>query len=224
MQDNSSCHHCHIHAPIPAKDLKRTHPLRSHTLKKPENDVRPSPPPSPHPPRRVLELPLSSESFRKNISFLYRKISKKDDKEASGNADTNGSVPIPPPPPPPAGPPMPPSKSQDRRPAILIDSEIPSSSTESLEPVLRERRRRSRGGCVGLQAALLVGAYALLVRQEKDLHHVHTGACVLFPSTGLFSHLSFWMHLEIITVLAEILCLSCKFVNTCFSLVNIIIC
>ncbi|KAG7169990.1 uncharacterized protein LOC121864919 [Homarus americanus] len=144
LPDSSSCHHCHIHAPIPARDLKRTHPLRTNFVEKVE-DV----------PATQNNVPPKS-SFKKNVSFLYRKINKRGNKNIAKGSQTNVSIPIPPPPPP--------SAVVDGRPAVVVDS-LPLTVRQgqrSVVPLTRRQRRRGRG-LAGLQAVLLVGAYALLL-------------------------------------------------------------
>lgn len=166
LPDAASCHHCHIHAPIPAEALKRTHPLRSG---------------SPAGGGLGGGGGGLSSSFRKNVSFLYRKIN-------------GGTLSIPPPPPPPPPQPsaratnsslahshcsLPPSVSRSSPgsslqssprqvtslpPALIIDSQPPEPPPhrKPLPPIPREGKKRR--GFTGLQGVLLVGAYALLVR------------------------------------------------------------
>ncbi|XP_071513627.1 uncharacterized protein [Panulirus ornatus] len=143
LPDPSSCHHCHIHAPIPARDLKRTHPLRSHFIEK--DGVAPEP--------RGTEQ--SQSSFRKNVSFLYRKISRRNGNNTLRRNQTNVSIPIPPP--------LPTTRVVDDRPAVVVDS-LPAQAFQPLGPVpVDGRGRHRRRGLAGLQAVLLVGAYALLL-------------------------------------------------------------
>lgn len=152
LPDPSSCHHCHIHAPIPARDLKRTHPLRSNFIEK--DEVEPEP--------RSTEQ--SHNSFRKNVSFLYRKISRRNTTNTAQKSQTNVSLAIPPPPPPP--------RVVDHRPAVVIDS-LPSPAFQPFRPEpVDGRDRHRRRGLAGLQAVLLVGAYALLVRPRGSGVHL----------------------------------------------------
>ncbi|XP_050739680.1 ras-associated and pleckstrin homology domains-containing protein 1-like [Eriocheir sinensis] len=166
LPDAATCHHCHIHAPIPAEALKRTHPLRSGSVE--------------------CEGGGLTSSFRKNVSFLYRKL--------------HGVSLVTSPPPPPPLPPLkgstpsrsilthsnastlPPSlprsspdssrhssqhssprPSSDLRPALVIDSQPPEPPPHRrpLPPLPKEAPKRR--GFSGLQAVLLVGAYALLL-------------------------------------------------------------
>ncbi|XP_068245034.1 WAS/WASL-interacting protein family member 3-like [Palaemon carinicauda] len=143
IPDSSSCHHCHIHAPIPAKDLKRTHPLRSSLNVGPKIEVA-----TVH--KKSNDGPLN---FRKNVSFLYRKIHKNDAKIAAKHrhqaeaAAATLSTQIPRPP------------ASDIQPAVIIDSLPP---LPPVPPRTYERRHRPVG-LAGLQAAVLIGAYALLL-------------------------------------------------------------
>ncbi|XP_045603579.1 uncharacterized protein [Procambarus clarkii] len=142
LPDSSSCHHCHIHAPIPARDLKRTHPLRSHFVDKSEDAAQPG------------KNELANNSFKKNVSFLYRKINRKGIRSLAKESQTNVTIPIPPPVP---------TRVVDARPAVVVDSvPLPDTPPRSSAPVGRRVRRRRRG-MAGLQAVLLVGAYALLL-------------------------------------------------------------
>ncbi|XP_045135115.1 LOW QUALITY PROTEIN: formin-like protein 5 [Portunus trituberculatus] len=175
LQDAAGCHHCHIHAPIPAEELKRTHPLRSG---------------SPGGVRGGL-----SSSFRKNVSFLYRKfhgvsLVTPPAAPAPASAATPGCQPLRSSPPRSHGSSLPhslprstpcssprstphsssrssPLPVTDLRPALVIDSQPqgpPSLARRPLPPLppLPKEKPKKRG-CGGLQVVLMVGAYALVL-------------------------------------------------------------
>ncbi|XP_042867773.1 vegetative cell wall protein gp1-like [Penaeus japonicus] len=182
LQDASSCHHCHIHSPIPSEDLKRTHPLRSSQINKPHDSIS----------SRSHDI---ARGFKKNVSFLYGKIQKRDARSAAKETQGNGSIPSPPPPPLPQH-----IRTVDLPPVVVVEKPVsratittvqtpvlgaltlspgrcvpitstalppsPASSTPPpIPPPLRDARSRRKGGVgmAGVQTAVLIGAYALLL-------------------------------------------------------------
>ncbi|XP_063607637.1 uncharacterized protein LOC134782185 [Penaeus indicus] len=180
LQDASSCHHCHIHAPIPTEDLKRTHPLRSSQVGKPHDSFS----------CRGHDF---TRGFKKNVSFLYGKIQRRDARSAPKETQSNGR--IPPPPPLPQHirtvdlPPVVVVETPVSRAAIskvqtpvlnaltlaparcapVMSAALPPSPASSLPPPvpphLHDVRSRRKGGSgmAGVQTAVLIGAYALLL-------------------------------------------------------------
>lgn len=211
LQDASSCHHCHIHSPIPSEDLKRTHPLRSSQINKPHDSIS----------SRSHDI---ARGFKKNVSFLYGKIQKRDARSAAKETQGNGSIPSPPPPPPPLPQHI---RTVDLPPVVVVEKPVsratittvqtpvlgaltlspgrcvpitstalppsPASSTPPpIPPPLRDARSRRKGGVgmAGVQTAVLIGAYALLVSPRWDRAVVESPFILSVPLSFFISRVS----------------------------------
>ncbi|ROT73532.1 hypothetical protein C7M84_008020 [Penaeus vannamei] len=117
LQDASSCHHCHIHAPIPSEDLKRTHPLRSSQIGKPQDSIS----------SRGHDF---ARDFKKNVSFLYGKIQRRDARGAPKETQSNGRIPPPPP--------LPPHiRTVDLPPVVVVETPVSRAALSKVQtPVL----------------------------------------------------------------------------------------
>lgn len=198
LQDASSCHHCHIHAPIPSEDLKRTHPLRSSQIGKPQDSIS----------SRGHDF---ARDFKKNVSFLYGKIQRRDARGAPKETQSNGRIPPPPP--------LPPHiRTVDLPPVVVVETPVSRAALSKVQtpvlnaltlaparcapvtsaalapspapslppplpPPLRDARsRHKRGaGMAGVQTAVLIGAYALLVSQGGTGLWLSPFSFLLFP-------------------------------------------
>lgn len=199
LQDASSCHHCHIHSPIPTEDLKRTHPLRSSQVGKPQDSFS----------SRGHDF---TRGFKKNVSFLYGKIQRRDARSAPKETQSNGRIPPPPP--------LPQHiRTVDLPPVVVVETPVSRAALSKVQtpvlsaltlaparcapvtsaalppspacslpppvpPPLRDVRSRRKGGAgmAGVQTAVLIGAYALLVSPRRDRAVVECTFLLSVPS------------------------------------------